>query len=519
MAIFGFGRTNSLRRQLQESRQRNANLKRAYAAAQNNRLTSDWISQATSADSEIRGSIRMLRNRARQLVRDSDFAKSALRAVKNNVVGTGICHQSQVRMQRGGRLADDINRRIEEEFHYWMNAKRCHCGGKLSWYDIQRLCITSMLESGEVFIRLVKQTFGGSRVPLGLEIIESDLLDDDFSGVAKNGNEIRMGVEIDTWGRPVAYHFFDYHPGDYQFSYAQKAARRRVRIPADDIIHLYLIERPGQTRGISAFATAILRLRNLSGYEEAEIVAARASSSMMAFVKTPDQELFEDGTFDQDSVLDFSPGSIRRLAPGEEMQFFTPNRPDDAFTPFVQQMLRAVSAGIGCSYTQVSSDFSQSNYSSSRLELLETRTHYKTLQQYLIESLCEPVYHKWLEMAVMAQVLDLPGFDSSPQRYQDAKWIAPAAQFVDPQKEAAAYKDMIRSGIMTLSQVVALHGGDFEDQMRQRQHELAVADELGIVLDTDPSQVSNNGVSQPLPVAPTEHPTDHGDEPEIQDIN
>jgi len=182
-------------------------------------------------------------------------------------------------------------------------------------------------------------------------------------------------------------------------------------------------------------------------------------------------------------------------------------------------MLRAVSAVIGCSYTQVSSDFSQSNYSSSRLELLETRTHYKTLQQYLIESLCEPVYHKWLEMAVMAQVLDLPGFDSSPQRYQDAKWIAPAAQFVDPQKEAAAYKDMIRSGIMTLSQVVALHGGDFEDQMRQRQHELAVADELGIVLDTDPSQVSNNGVSQPLPVAPTEHPTNHGDEPEIEDIN
>ena len=367
MAIFGIGRTNALRKQLDEAQQKNSYLKRAYAAAQNNRLTSDWISQATSADSEIRGSIRMLRNRARQLVRDSDFAKASLRAVKNNVVGTGIRMQAQVRMQRGGRLADEINRRIEEEFDRWTSAKRCHCGGKLSWYDIQRLSVTSMLESGEVFIRLVKQSFGGSKVPLGLEIIESDLLDDDYNAIANNGNEIRMGVEIDKWGRPVAYHFFDYHPGDYQFSYANKAVKKRIRIPADDIIHLYLIERPGQTRGVSAFATAIMRLRNLSGYEEAEIVAARASSSMMAFVKTPDQELFEDGTFDQESVLDFSPGSIRRLAPGEEMQFFTPNRPDDAFTPFVQQMLRAVAAGIGCSYTQVSSDFSQSNYSSSRL--------------------------------------------------------------------------------------------------------------------------------------------------------
>ncbi len=98
MAIFGIGRTGALQKQLAEAQQKNGYLKRAYAAAQNNRLTSDWISQATSADSEIRGSIRMLRNRARQLVRDSDFAKSALRArsiaasKRNSTVG----HQPSV---------------------------------------------------------------------------------------------------------------------------------------------------------------------------------------------------------------------------------------------------------------------------------------------------------------------------------------------------------------------------------------------------------------------------------------
>lgn len=512
MAFLGFGRVGKVRRELREARERNANLKRAYAAVQNNRLTSDWISQATSADSEIRGSIRQLRNRARQLVRDSDFAKAALRAVRNNVVGTGIKMQAQVRMQRGGRLADEINRNIEDEWRRWTSAKRCHAGGRLSWGDIQRLCITSMLESGEVFIRLVKQPFGDSKIPLGLEIIESDLLDDDYNAIERNGNEIRMGVEIDKWARPVAYHFFDYHPGDYQFSYAQRASKRRVRIPADEIIHLYVTERPGQTRGVSAFASAIMRLRNLNGYEESEIVAARASSSMMGFVKTPDQELFEDGTYDNESVLDFSPGSIRRLAPGEEMQFFNPARPDDSFTPFVRQMLRAVAAGVGCSFTQVSSDYSQSNYSSSRLELLETRQHYKMLQQYLVESLCEPVYSRWLEMATLAGVLTLPGYETSPDRYEVAKWMPPAAQFVDPQKEAAAYKDLIRSGIMTLSQVIALHGGDFEDQMRQRAHELAVADELGIILDTDPSQVAASGGVQPQPVPPTEHPDPHVEE-------
>jgi lambda family phage portal protein len=147
-----------------------------------------------------------------------------------------------------------------------------------------------MIESGEVFIRLVNQTFGDSKVPLGLEVLEADLLDDDYTGVEANGNRVRMGVEINEWGRPVAYHFLRTHPGDYQFIGTAAVVKRRQRIPAKDVIHLYSIERPGQTRGVTGFASAIMRLRNLSGYEEAEIVAARASSAMMAFVRTPDQE-------------------------------------------------------------------------------------------------------------------------------------------------------------------------------------------------------------------------------------
>ena len=518
MAFFGFGRVSSVQKDLRKAQERNANLKRAYAAVASNRLTSDWISLGTSADSEIKNSLRLLRNRARQLVRDSDFAKAALRAVRNNVVGTGIKHQAQVQLLRGGKLDDRINRLIEKQWDEWTCADTCHVAGQLSWQDIQRLSITSMIESGEVFIRLVNQTFGDSKVPLGLEVLEADLLDDDYTGVEANGNRVRMGVEINEWGRPVAYHFLRTHPGDYQFIGTAAVAKRRQRIPAKDVIHLYSIERPGQTRGVTGFASAIMRLRNLSGYEEAEIVAARASSAMMAFVRTPDQELFEDGKFQDDSVLDFSPGSIRRLAPGEEMQFFSPNRPDDAFTPFVAQMLRAVASGVGCSYTQVSSDFSKSNYSSSRLELLETRTHYKTLQQYLVETLCERVYERWLEMAVMAGVLNLPGYEIDPERYEDSKWIPPASQFVDPQKEADAYKSLIRNGIMTLSQVIALHGGDFEEQMRQRAHELALADELGIVLDSDPSQVSGSGQQQPQEAEDTAEP-DNLEEDDVEELD
>jgi len=147
-----------------------------YEGAKINRLTADWVTSSTSADAEIGSSMIRLRNRARQLVRDSDYARQAVRAVRNNVVGTGIRMQAQVKMRRGGKPDQRINDMIESAWRRWGRGSTCHTGGRLSFHEIQRLAIGAMAESGEVFIRLVRQPFGGSSIPLALEVIEADLL-------------------------------------------------------------------------------------------------------------------------------------------------------------------------------------------------------------------------------------------------------------------------------------------------------------------------------------------------------
>ncbi len=55
--------------------------KRAFAGAQVNRLTFDWVAHSTSQDAEIRSSLVALRSRTRQLVRDNDYVKNALREI------------------------------------------------------------------------------------------------------------------------------------------------------------------------------------------------------------------------------------------------------------------------------------------------------------------------------------------------------------------------------------------------------------------------------------------------------
>jgi lambda family phage portal protein len=468
---------------------------RAYQGARVSRLTADWVTSGTSADAEIKSSFKALRNRARQLCRDNDYARQAVRAIQNNVIGHGIRHQGQVRMLRGGKLDEAINGRIHEEWEKWMHKNRCDVSGILGFHDIERLLVRSMAESGEVFVRMIKRPFGDSRVPFALQVLEADYLIDDEVPQAADGNTVRMGIEVDQYLRPQAYHFYANHPGD---TYAGNARTngRRIRVPANEVIHLFLPERPGQTRGVSWFASALMRLHMLQGYEEAEVVRARAGSSLMGFITSPEGELVGDEVYEGERVSEFQPGVFKYLQPGESVTVPDLNSPDGQLEPFTRSMLRAVAAGVGVSFESISKNFSESNYSSSRLSLLEERDTYRVLQRYMVENFHQQVFEQWLEMAVLSGTLSLPGYETNPDRYRASRWVPRSWEWVDPQREVNAYKAAVRCGFKTLGQVIAEQGGDLENVLVARQAELAMLDEMNIVTDTDPSEVSDSGAVQ-----------------------
>jgi lambda family phage portal protein len=363
---------------------------------------------------------------------------------------------------------------------------------------MERLLCRSLAESGEVFVRMIRQPFGGSRVPFALQVLEADYLIDDDIPQAAAGNTVRMGIEVDSYLRPQAYHFYANHPGD-TYAGNPRTNGRRVRVPADEVIHLFLPERPGQTRGVTWFASALMRLHMLQGYEEAEVVRARASSALMGFIQSPEGELIGDEVYEGDRVSEFSPGVFKYLAPGESVTVPDLNAPDGQLEPFTRSMLRAVAAGVGVSFESISKNFSESNYSSSRLSLLEERDTYKVLQRFFIENFHQIVYENWLEMAVLSGVLNLPAYETNPDRYRASRWIPRSWEWVDPQKEVNAYKDAVRCGFKTLGQVISEQGGDLDDVLVARQAELAMLDEMDIVLDTDPSEVSVAGLTQVRP--------------------
>ena len=478
--------------------------RRGYDAATSSRLTSNWSVSNSSADAALKGAIAPLRYKSRDLVRNSPFARQAVRAIESNTIGAhGIKLQAQVRQQRGKRLDTKINNQIEQAWSNWKRYDSCHTAGRLCFTDIEKVIVRSLVTDGEIFVRFVRKPFGRSQIPFALELLEADQLDSEYTGrSSKKKNTWRMGIEQNEFGRAVQYAFLKKHPGDTPFG-TPVGQREHMIVPASEICHIFVSNRPSQSRGEPWLSSSILSLHHLAGFQEASVIRARAASSLMGFITSPEGELDQGGeVYDGDRVSEFTPGKFSYLQAGESVTVPDFDSPNSEFPEFMSAMLRSVASGCGISYESVSKDFSKTNYSSSRLSLLEDRNHYRSLQTYLIENFHSRVFDAWLEMATLSGALVLPSYDTEPERYRKVRWIPRGWDWIDPQKEIVAAKEAIRAGLKTQSQIVSENGGDLEELLPARQAEVLAAQQLGLVFDTDmstyqkDSKISGNSNNQ-----------------------
>ena len=492
-------------------------LKRMYAGARFDRTNLSWVTPLSSPDQSYKNSINLLRKRVHDLVRNNNYAAQAIRYSTNQIVGQGVTMQAQVRSQRGGTINTRLNEAIEGEWSKWGRKDSCDIRGVLCFSELERLAVRSMIESGECFIIIHRKAFGRSKIPFSLEILEAEQLDEDYKGVKQNEKNVwRLGIELSPEGRAVNYAFLAKHPGDTNF--AQTIGQKNhIIVPAKDVVHLFLPLRPGQHRGVPFLASAINHLHQLDGYIEATVVGQRASSALMGFITSPEGELDPGGeVFDFERVSAFEPGTFKYLAPGESVSVPDLDKANGEFEPFVRSMLRSMASGLGCSFEAISSDYSQSNYSSSRLAMLQDRDHWRTIQKMLKETFYQPIYEYWLEMAVLSGTLTLPTYSTTPDVYEKVRWVCRGYSYVDPQKEIAAMKDAVRCGFKTLTDVVSENGGDIEELLITRQTELAKLDDMNIITDSDPSATNKSGGSQFKPIN-TVDPFGDTDEPSGQD--
>lgn len=444
--------------------------KRGYAAAKMDGTTSDWLTgQSASADYDVRSALVTVRTRARDLYQNNAYARKYILMVDQNVIGAdGFILQLKARDQNGAldTIANDI---IETAFWRWAEKKYASIDGQLSFRGVQSLIMRTVARDGECFIRKVSgknvNDFGFT-----LQVIEPDFIDETYNENLPNGNFVRMGVELNSDRRPVAYYLTVVPKGADLYT-NMISGRERVRIPASEMIHLYDRERANQTRGISWMATAAVQLQQLVKFEEYALINARISASKMGFFTSQDGAQYKgDGEDEQGRfTIKAEAGVFEQLEPGMSFTPFSPQFPEAQHEPFVKSMLRGTAAGLGVSYNTLANDLEGVNYSSIRAGLLDERDHWKKLQAWFTESFLNDVFAEWLDWALMMGQIGLP--QAKYDKYNAPTWIGRRWTWVDPMKDVAANIEAVKAGFKTAATVIAEQGGDLIETYAQLAEE------------------------------------------------
>ncbi len=474
----------------------------SFAGARSGRLLAAWVAGILSPDREIQYNLRRLRARARDLVRNNPWAAGFIEELADNIVGPeGIALHAQLVDQRE-EPREKENWRIEDAWTEWGNPEHASADGQDSWVDLERLAIKTIAIDGEVFFRELRgydNDFG-----YALQILDADLLDETFDQATdENGVRIRMGIEQNKFGRPLAYHFWQHHPTEPGFNRAE-----RIRIPASEIIHLFVRYRANQTRGFSWFAPVLTTVHHMEGLTEAELVASRISAAKMGFVinKSPEAiqayaaritRLIKGGEKELPrQQMETAPGIIDELAPGQEFQGFDPTHPTTAFAGFMRVILQGIARGLGTTYARLTGDLTNANYSSMRAGELPLRDRFRSLQTWMAKKLHRRVYRGWVSMALANGRLRNTG-SVVPSDHFAVAWKPRGWHSVDPLKDIEADEAEVALGVNSRTNIAASRGRDYETVIDQLAQEQKYAKRAGVdiegVRSKGPSGSSSSG--------------------------
>lgn len=457
----------------------------AYEAAGQGRRLATWDASSGGPNSITQYALSTMRRRARQLVRNNPHGEAAVEEWASDLIGTGI-------MPRWSNIQDEALREaVQLLWSDWTD--EADSDDATDFYGLQTLIAKAVVESGECFVRFrQRRPEDGLSVPLQLQVLEADFLDESYESIF-GGNVVRMGIEFGAFGQRVAYWMFRNHPGENSF-FLNTVGLDRVRVPASEICHIRALKRPGQLRGVPWLASIIVRLHELDQYEDAELVRKKGAAMFGGFIEEAAQESMDNpfigrrGENDSSGspVVELEPGTFPVLPPGSSVKFSNPVDVGETYQVWIVQQLRAIAKGLGITYEQLTGDLSQVNYSSIRAGLLQFRRRCEALQWHmLIFQLCRPVLWRWLELAVLSDAIQLPGYYRNRRLYRRVEWKTPGWDWVDPESEINAAIKAVRAGLTSRSAIISARGEVPELVDRQIAADRERAKKYGLVLESD----------------------------------
>lgn len=418
-----------------------------------------------------------LAKRTRYLVANNPLAASGVEAWVSALAGTGIKPQS-------GHTDDATRGEFNLAFEGWTD--EADADGLTDFYGQQAVMVRRMVVDGEAFALLIVTPEG-----LRIRLIDAEQVDPTLNRDLPEGGRIVQGIEFDADNQRVAYHILPERPG---MPFASLPINAR-RVPAEDVIHLFRVETPGQVRGISWFAPVMLRLSDLDQWRDAQLVRQKVAAMLAGFVISADVGGAPVDGEQQGSNLvgGLEPGTLKFLDPGQDVKFSTPANIGPEVITFAKITEREIAVGLGLPASIFTGDLSDVNYSSIRAGLVEWRRRVEAIQHHVIAfQFLRPVWRRWSALEVLAGRIK-----ATVEASLSAKFIAPKQQWVNPADDVDAELSAIAGGLMSRREAVTSRGVDIETLDAEIAADKKRADDLGLTFSQTPKKEAKNAYPKP----------------------
>lgn len=465
---------------------------RGYDGGKTNRFNKNKVVTDGNANQELlqANALINIRKFSRDLCRNSPIGKSIKKALIAHIVGRGYTLQANAKSPDGKPLPEE-NEKIERGWKIWSKKKNCDIRGKKSFNQFTRQAVGQYLETGEYIVNKVSKFRTGNPLSFKLEAIESDLLNAAYN----NENErIIGGIKLDDGGMPIEYNILI----NSKSLFGNPTPMNHRQIPAENIIHSYIEDRPNQLRGEPWLAPAIIFLQTAHRTVEAELYATEVQACLTAIYSS--KSGFKGKMAGSEDPNPNADGNrIRKIAPGliaeipglDKFNVVEPQRPGNTFTPFIDFIIKLISASVDLSYQKVAKDYSKGSFSSLRMGDQDDRRHLNPIQSIIVDDIVKEVYDEFLDESVLRGLVRMPNYANNKDNYQLATFTPQPYKYIDPLKDSAADRESLKSGRRTHKQYLDEEGVDWKDHFDQLAAEQKYAKDNGIELE-----MYGGGVSQ-----------------------
>jgi len=393
-----------------------------------------------------------LRERMRDLGRNNGLVKGLLKTERDGVIGSTTMIQA--------RTGDEgWNAQAEAAFKAEMVDMPCDVTGRFNFHKILRESYLSYRRDGDIICIALPDT---------LQMCEGEQLGTPFGKTEGEHFTITNGIAFSKkTKRVIGYYIGKPHESGY---YIDPSTYKQYR--ADRVHHMFNSDRFSYSRGEPALTSVINSIDTLTGYIDAELVAAKVNACFSMFIsrkdgfdpQTPFTKGAEPSGYDKDTDIrleKMEPGTIMYGEDGESAMGIGQKRPGSLFDPFVLRMLSIIARPLCMPLMLVTLDFSGATFMNARIAYQKVQDAWIDEQNTGVKPFGSWIWRWFIDRMITQKVLtDVK--DKYRHEVVCNRW-----PYVNPFQEGKADEIQLNNKTTTRTIICARQGYEFTDIVDQ----------------------------------------------------